>query len=75
MTPLSLSTPAPCRTVQLTVSNTLVGRIIGLGGAKINSIQVPAAVCACGVAAIHARMLLSIRKSLHMLMERGGWLG
>ena len=30
------------RTVQLTVSNTLVGRIIGRGGSKINSIQVHA---------------------------------
>ena len=29
-----------CRTVQLTVSNALVGRIIGRGGMKINSIQV-----------------------------------
>ena len=28
------------RTVQLTVSNALVGRIIGRGGMKINSIQV-----------------------------------
>ena len=28
------------RTVQLTVSNALVGRIIGQGGMKINSIQV-----------------------------------
>ena len=29
-----------CRTVQLTVSNSLVGRIIGRGGTKINNIQV-----------------------------------
>ena len=28
------------RTVQLTVSNALVGRIIGRGGMKINNIQV-----------------------------------
>ena len=32
-----------CRTDVLTVSNNLVGRIIGRGGTKINSIQ----VCSC----------------------------
>ena len=35
------------RTVQLTVSNALVGRIIGRGGMKINSIQVKNITAMC----------------------------
>lgn len=37
---MSISLPFPHRSVQLTISNALVGRIIGVGGVKINNIQV-----------------------------------
>ena len=33
------SLPRPLRTLQMTVSNSLVGRVIGRSGAKINRIQ------------------------------------
>ena len=70
------------RTVQLTVSNALVGRIIGRGGMKINSIQVREymyIIYVCNRSLFHAlmfRTFLSMIQCCSQLLRilKGWWL-